>query len=77
MRMCLLCRTRRTKPELFRLTKDVDGSFIYDPTQKAEGCGAYLCREKACIEKAVKKKRISEALAEKLEEEIETLGEKT
>ena len=77
MRMCLLCRTRRTKPELFRLTKDVDESFLYDPTQKAEGRGAYLCREKACIEKAVKKKRISEALAEKLEEEIETLGEKT
>lgn len=77
MRMCLLCRTRRTKPELFRLTKDVDGSFIYDQTQKAEGRGAYLCRENACIEKAVKKKRISEALAEKLEEEIETLGEKT
>ncbi|MBQ6441767.1 MAG: YlxR family protein [Lachnospiraceae bacterium] len=74
MRMCLLCRTRRTKPELFRLRKDSDGSFSFDPTQKAEGRGAYLCREKTCIEKAVKKKRISEALAERLTEEIDRLG---
>ena len=77
MRMCLLCRTRRTKAELFRLTREADGTFSFDPTQKRQGRGAYLCREKTCLEKAVKKKRISEALAAKLTEEIERLGEKT
>ena len=77
MRMCLLCRTRRTKPELFRLTKEADGSFSFDPTQKAEGRGAYLCKEKTCIEKAAKKKKISESLAVRLTEEIDRLGEKT
>lgn len=70
MRMCLLCRTRKTKPELLRLTKDAEGNLIYDPTQKKEGRGAYLCREERCLEKAVKKNRITDELAVRLKEEI-------
>ncbi len=68
--MCLLCRTRKTKPELFRLTKDAEGLLTYDATQKKEGRGAYLCRDERCLEKAVKKNRIPEALAMQLKEEM-------
>lgn len=61
--MCLLCRTRKPKPELIRLAKQPEGSFRLDPSFLAEGRGAYLCKDVQCIEKALKKHRITEALA--------------
>ena len=74
MRTCIGCGTEKPKKELVRVVRDPDGHLSVDLTGKKNGRGAYLCREKTCIEKAVKKKRISEALAERLTEEIDRLG---
>ena len=50
-RTCIACRKVFGKGELLRFV-EVEGRVSFDPLNKMEGRGAYLCRDKACIEKA-------------------------
>ena len=54
MRSCLACRTKRPKKELIRFIPGPDGLPEYDPTQKKNGRGGYVCNSAECFEKAVK-----------------------
>ena len=54
MRMCAACRHRKPKQELIRILKTSEAGFLVDESGKAQGRGAYLCANKACIEKAKK-----------------------
>jgi hypothetical protein len=42
------------------------GDVIVDPTGRASGRGAYVCRDAACIDKAITKGAFSRALNTKL-----------
>ena len=44
----------KEKRELIRVVRDGSGRVALDPTGRAPGRGAYLCRNVACLEKAVK-----------------------
>ena len=67
--MCVACRQMRPKRELIRVTKSPDQeSMQIDPTGKAPGRGAYLCREAACLERALKTKALERALEYRLDE---------
>lgn len=66
IRQCVACRERREKPQLARVVRTPEGQVLYDGRGKVSGRGAYLCRSRACLEKAVK----SRALARALEIEI-------
>jgi hypothetical protein len=46
------------------------GEIELDATGKAPGRGAYLCRQFACAELAVKQKKLSRALAAPIEEDL-------
>ena len=59
LRMCLSCREMKPKKELLRIVKNAEGKVFIDPTFKANGRGAYLCKSKACIEKCVKQKMLN------------------
>ncbi|MBR2295246.1 MAG: YlxR family protein [Clostridiales bacterium] len=61
-RMCVTCRTRRDKKDLLRIVADEEGNVKYDPTGKAPGRGAYLCRNKECIEQEIKSRRLQKGL---------------
>lgn len=50
-RMCVICRQMKLKEELIRVVKMPDGIEI-DITFKAQGRGAYICRQNGCIENA-------------------------
>ncbi len=62
LRMCVACQTMRPKKELVRIVASQDGSVMLDKTGRAAGRGAYLCRDAACLAKAVKEKRLERAL---------------
>jgi uncharacterized protein len=47
------CRTRRPKHELVRVVRSAGGVAV-DPTGKAEGRGAYVCRDRRCARDAVR-----------------------
>ncbi len=77
-RTCLGCRETKNKELLIRVVRTPEGTVELDPTGRKNGRGAYLCRNAACLKKALKSKALGRALkteipegtAEALEEEI-------
>jgi len=61
MRTCIACRSEKPKSELIRIVKTSDNQFKVDRTGKLNGRGAYLCDDKACLEKIIKKKLLKVA----------------
>jgi predicted RNA-binding protein YlxR (DUF448 family) len=70
MRMCLGCREMRPKRELIRVARAPEGAVGLDLKGKSPGRGAYLCRNAACLKRAVKSKALSRALGTEIPEEI-------
>ena len=62
MRMCVACREMRAKKDLMRVVRTADGELKPDVTGKLSGRGAYLCRDAACIRKAIKTRALERAL---------------
>ena len=79
MRKCLGCMQSFPKKELIRVVRTPESQVLIDLTGKKSGRGAYLCKDKACLKKAIKAKRlqsnlevqISEELIESLSKELE------
>lgn len=78
MRTCIACRKMQDKRNLVRIVKNKEGEIFVDPTGKANGRGAYVCRNSDCFNKLKKQKSlnknfscmVSEQVYNKLEEEI-------
>ncbi|WIV10900.1 YlxR family protein [Proteiniborus sp. MB09-C3] len=70
LRKCLGCSEGKPKRELIRIVKNKDGDIFVDPTGKANGRGAYICKSIDCLEKAVKTKRLSKALEIEIPDKI-------
>jgi len=66
IRMCIACRTRRAKKELFRITRTPAGIVEFDPLQRKQGRGVYLCRDISCIKKAKAKGLLGRSLKTKV-----------
>lgn len=79
LRMCTGCMEMKPKKELIRVVKTPEGEVSVDLTGKKSGRGAYICKDKECLEKAFKAKRLSrnldiaidEVIYNRLREEIE------
>lgn len=69
MRTCVGCRSVRGKKALMRLVRGKDGRLEADLLAKREGRGAYLCREEACLAKALKTRALERALGAAISEE--------
>lgn len=48
----MICRKTRGKAELVRVVRAPDGVLRIDPTGRANGRGAYVCREVDCLTRA-------------------------
>lgn len=55
-RMCIACRQMHNKNRLLRIVKQQNGVIFLDEVGKAEGRGAYICKDEACIAKCKKTK---------------------
>lgn len=62
VRQCVACRERKEKGQLVRVVRMPDGVIAVDTRGKMPGRGAYLCKEEACLEKAVKSRALQRAL---------------
>lgn len=79
LRMCIVCREHSDKKELLRIVKNKEGEIFVDKTGKANGRGAYVCKDKECLEKLKKTKGLNRAFKcevkndvyDKIGEEIE------
>ncbi len=70
MRMCVGCREMKEKRSLLRVVKSPEGVISFDRVGKAAGRGAYVCKSKACLEKAVKARQLERALETRIDEAI-------
>lgn len=70
MRKCLGCMQSFPKKELVRVVRTPENEVIIDLTGKKSGRGAYVCRDKACLKKAIKAKRIQSNLEVQVSEEL-------
>ena len=77
LRKCVGCDQRKEKKELIRVVRTPEGDVDLDTTGKKPGRGAYICPQRACLEKAFKNRRIERTLEIKLPETMKkTLEEK-
>ena len=67
MRMCVGCREMKEKRSLLRIVKNAEGAISFDRVGKAPGRGAYICKARECLDKAVKQRQLERALETKIE----------
>lgn len=73
-RSCVVCRTSREKRDLLRVVRTPDGTVQYDSSGRANGRGAYVCRDELCINGASGKGTLARALESPLPTDLtETL----
>ncbi len=60
-RKCIACQERDSKKGLTRIVKTKEGEIFLDPTGKANGRGAYICKDVECMKKAIKSKALNRA----------------
>lgn len=70
MRMCTGCREMKPKKELVRVVKTSEGEIRLDTTGKLNGRGAYICKDKECLNKARKMSAFSRAFEMSVPNEI-------
>lgn len=70
LRKCIVCSSQKQKEELIRIVKNKDGDISIDNTHKMNGRGAYVCKEKSCIDKAEKNRLLNKHLKANISEEI-------
>lgn len=61
-RQCVGCGLRSGKGDLLRIIRTPEGSVIPDPTGRGNGRGAYLCRNRECLEIAKRKRSLQRTL---------------
>lgn len=83
-RQCLGCGEKKEKTELIRIVRGTDGCYSLDETGRMNGRGAYICKNPACFDAAVKRKGFERSFKEsipadvisRLKGEFEDLGQK-
>ncbi len=68
-RTCIACRETKPKRDLVRVVLLAEGGIAVDETGKRNGRGAYLCRNYACWEQALKRGMLNRALRVDLQPE--------
>lgn len=69
MRTCIGCKEQKPKNDLIRVVKNKEDEIFIDLTGKANGRGAYLCKSKNCLEKAIKSKALNRAFSTEIDNE--------
>ena len=69
LRKCVACGNMLEKDKLFRLVKSPDG-VILDKTYKYQARGAYLCKNKECVDLALKKKSLNRSLKQAVSDKV-------
>ena len=62
MRMCVGCREMKPKGSLIRVVRSPEGEVSLDPVGRKPGRGAYVCRDVACLNRAIRQKQLERQL---------------
>lgn len=70
LRQCIGCHELKEKKELVRVVKTPEEEIVLDKTGKANGRGAYLCKNTQCFDKARKSSALERALKTSISKEF-------
>lgn len=70
MRKCVGCGEMIGKKGAVRVVRDKDGNISIDPTGKKSGRGAYICKDKSCLEQARKGRKLERSFKCQIPAEI-------
>ena len=70
MRRCVNCRESKHKSELLRIVRTPEGNFAIDSTGKANGRGAYICKNEKCAAETQKRRKLDKSFKTALPAEI-------
>ena len=70
MRMCVGCREMKEKRSLLRIVKNAEGVISFDRVGKAPGRGAYICKARECLDRAMKQRQLERALETRIEASV-------
>lgn len=74
-RRCVACKNSKQQHDLLRIARN-NQEYSIDENNKLGGRGAYVCKDKKCIDLAIKKKLLNRAFKANLDLQIyEKLGE--
>lgn len=69
--MCVACRNRDNGSSMFRVVQDKDSlKARVDHDGRYQGRGAYVCRNKDCIDRAQKHRLLSKGIKCAVEDEV-------
>lgn len=70
LRQCVGCNEMKGKNDMLRVLKTTEDEIILDTTGKANGRGAYLCKNAECLKKAIKHKGLERSLKMNIEKQV-------
>ncbi len=70
LRKCIGCNESKPKNELIRVVKNKENEINVDLKGKADGRGAYICKDPDCFKKAKESKSLNRALQMRIPDEI-------
>lgn len=70
LRQCVGCNEMKSKKEMLRVLKTVEGEVILDNTGKQNGRGAYVCKNAECLKKAIRHKGIERSLKMNIDQTV-------
>ncbi len=70
MRRCVVTNESWPKRDLLRIVRNKEGEVSIDLKGKAPGKGAYIKKDPAVLEMAIKRKSLERALDAKIDEEL-------
>ena len=70
MRRCVVCGNNFEKKNLLRIVANKEGHVFLDKTGKANGRGAYVCKDIDCFTKKDVKNKLSNALKTRIEDNL-------
>lgn len=68
--MCIVCHSMVDKRDLIRIIKTKEGEYLLDTTLKANGRGAYICKNPDCFAKMIKTKGLNRTFKENIPNEV-------
>lgn len=69
-RICVGCGEAKEKRSMIRVVKGAEQMITLDETGKKNGRGAYICKNKDCLERALKTKGLERSLKVSIPEEV-------
>jgi len=72
-RICVGCKQPKEKQSMIRVVKNAEQGVSLDETGRMNGRGAYICKNTACLELALKSKGLERSLKTVIPPEVITL----